>query len=104
MHYNVIDECILDLEIRNVKQLTIRGVADELHHQIKIKAEQNNMSINRYVLAIIKTQVGYSDPGLLHQAEYDDLDYLAGTWSQEEYEKFRELLLEQRTIDLEMWQ
>jgi Antitoxin FitA-like, ribbon-helix-helix len=87
-----------------VKQLTIRGVADELHNEIKIKADQHNMSINRYVLALIKKHVGFSDSGLLHGSEYHDLDYLAGTWSQEAYQEFRELLREQRPIDLEMWQ
>ncbi len=87
-----------------MKQLTIRGVTNELHHKIKIKADQHNLSINRYVLAIIKKQVGFSDPGVLHDAEFDDLDYLAGTWSKQEFQEFQELLQGQRVIDPELWQ
>lgn len=87
-----------------MKQLTIRGVTDELHYKLKIKADQHNLSINRYVLTIIKKQVGFSDHGLLNDAEFDDLDYLAGTWSQEQYQEFQNLLQGQRTIDPDLWQ
>ena len=87
-----------------MKQLTIRGVADELHHEIRIRADQQNMSINRYILSIIKKQVGFSNYEELHDTEFDDLDYLAGTWSQEEYQEFIDLLQGQRKIDPELWQ
>ena len=87
-----------------MKQLTIRGVADELHHEIRIRADQQNMSINRYILSIIKKQVGFLNYEELHDTEFDDLDYLAGTWSQEEYQEFKELLHGQRSIDPQLWQ
>lgn len=87
-----------------MKQLTIRGVADELHHELRNRADQNNMSINRYVLSILKERVGLSNHGSLHDIEFDDLDCLAGTWTQDEYQEFREMLQGQRTIDTELWQ
>jgi hypothetical protein len=87
-----------------MKQLTIRGVADDLHRELRIKADQNNMSINRYVLTIIKEAVGFTKHGTLHDVEFNDLDNLAGTWSEEDFQEFKELLDGQRTIDPELWQ
>ncbi|MDX1417812.1 MAG: toxin-antitoxin system HicB family antitoxin [Candidatus Promineifilaceae bacterium] len=87
-----------------MKQLTIRGVAEELHHEIRIRAEQHNMSINRYILTIIKKQVGFSNYGELQDVEFDDLDYLAATWSQEEYQEFIDQIQGQQQIDSELWQ
>ena len=74
-----------------MKQLTIRGVTDELHHELRIKADQNNMSINRYVLTIIKESVGFAKRGTLQDVEFNDLDELAGSWSKEEYQEFKDV-------------
>jgi len=87
-----------------VKQLTIRGVTEELHHKIKFKADQQNLSINRYVLTILKESVGFAEQGIALDAEYNDLDYLAGTWTQEDYHDFKDLIDEQREIDPDLWQ
>ncbi len=87
-----------------MKQLTIRGVSEELHRKLRSGADQHDVSVNRYVLAIIKKQLGYSDHGALPEAEYDDLDYLAGTWSQQQYQELRDFLQVQRTIDADLWQ
>ena len=34
---------------------------------------------------------------------YHDLDHLAGTWTKEEAAAFDKLIVEQRTIDPELW-
>ena len=65
-----------------MKQLTIRGVDDELHYALRSRADQHGMSINRYVLSVIKESVGLANGGILRDAEFDDLDNLAGTWTQ----------------------
>jgi hypothetical protein len=36
--------------------------------------------------------------------EFNDLDHLAGTWTQEVYEEFQEHLTLQRDIDKVLWQ
>ena len=87
-----------------MKQLTIRGVDDELHHALRNNAAQHGMSINRYVLSLIKESLGFTNGGLLRDAEFDDLDSLAGTWTQQDYEEFKGLLQAQRSIDSELWQ
>ena len=86
-----------------MKQLTIRGVDEKLHQRLRNKARQQGMSINRYVLHLIKESVGLANGGLLQEQEFDDLDELAGTWSQAEFEEFEANLNEQRQIDEGMW-
>lgn len=87
-----------------MKQLTIRGVDDELHYALRSRADQHGMSINRYVLTVIKESVGLTNGGVLRDAEFDDLDNLAGTWTQEDYDEFKGQLQTQRSIDTELWQ
>ncbi|MCP4416967.1 MAG: antitoxin [Chloroflexi bacterium] len=86
-----------------MKQLTIRGVDEKLHRTIRSKANQQGMSINRYLLHLIKEAVGLANGGLLRKQEFDDLDDLAGTWTEEDFEEFEAILKEQRQIDEEIW-
>ncbi len=87
-----------------MKQLTIRGVDKELHHALRRRADQHGMSINRYVLSVIRESVGLANGGVLRDSEFDDLDDLAGTWTQQDYEEFKGQLQAQRSIDTELWQ
>ena len=48
--------------------------------------------------------LAFTKRGELHDVEFNDLDDLSGTWSQEDYREFKELLDGQRTIDPELWQ
>jgi len=85
-----------------MKQLTIRGVDEKLHKTLQNKANQQGVSMNRYVLYLIKESVGLAARSLPEQ-EFDDLDNLAGTWTEAEYAEFVTNLDEQRQIDEEMW-
>lgn len=85
-----------------MKQLTIRGVDEKLHQTLQNKADQQGLSMNRYVLYLIKESVGMAASSLPAQ-EFDDLDALAGTWSEAEYAEFANNLEAQRQIDTEMW-
>jgi plasmid stability protein len=86
-----------------MKQLTIRGVDDKLHHALRSRAEQEGLSVNRYVLALLKESLGLASGRALEDVEYDDLDHLIGSWTQEAYEEFSDLLQDQRQIDPELW-
>ena len=86
-----------------MKQLTIRGVNEQLHQALRREADQQGMSINRYVLGLLKESLGLGHGDNLGEVEFDDLDNLAGTWTQEAYEQFAEQLQMQRPIDSEMW-
>ena len=85
-----------------MKQLTIRGVDEKLHKTLQNKADQHGVSMNRYVLHLIKESVGLAASSL-PEPEFDDLDDLAGTWTEAEYAEFTSSLAGQRQIDAEMW-
>jgi hypothetical protein len=83
-------------------QLTVRDVDDELHAHLKHQAQKADMSVNRYVLRMLRESAGL---GATHDRDvrYHDLDHLAGTWRAADWEEFTAHLDEQRGIDAEMW-
>ena len=87
-----------------MKQLTIRGVDDRLHQELRTRAAQRGMSVNRYVLGVLKDAVGLGNNSALRDVEFDDLDHLAGTWTRQDYEEFSDQFENQRVIDAELWQ
>ena len=84
-------------------QLTIRGVGEELHRAIKEHAKRRGLSINRYVLSVIRESVGLGSGKKDLEMEFHDLDHLAGTWSQQAYDEFLRDLESQREIDRGLW-
>ncbi|GIV69498.1 FitA-like ribbon-helix-helix domain-containing protein [Caldilinea sp.] len=81
-------------------QLTIRGVDERLHKALKEKAEEQGISVNRLALDALRQSVGLVDS----QRRHHDLDHLAGTWTEEEYEEFQKALELQRRIEPELWE
>ena len=86
-----------------MKQLTIRGVGIDLHQAIKTAAEKRGLSINRYVLYTLREAVGLGYGGSEQDVSFDDLDHLAGTWTQDELEEFERHLDNQRKIESDLW-
>lgn len=83
-----------------MKQLTVRNVDEDLHSSLKRAAQQHGISVNRYILHVLKQAVGLSkdqQPGIWH-----DLDHLAGTWTLEQARELGLCLNEQRDIDERM--
>jgi hypothetical protein len=78
---------------------TIRGIPHEVMALLKEKAKENGISINLLILNLIDQRIGYG--GQL--TPYNDLDYLAGTWSEEEAAKFGKNIRCFETIDKELW-
>jgi plasmid stability protein len=83
-------------------QLTVRGIDETLHQEIKIHAKERGLSVNRYVVELLREATGQIEPSG-EIVVYHDLDHLAGTWSAEEADAFEQLLLEQRQVDEELW-
>ena len=86
-----------------MKQLTVRDVEDELHTALKREAQHRGTSVNRCVLALLRQSVGLDKQEAEANRTYDDLDHLAGTWSEEEAAAFERHLKDQRRIDEELW-
>jgi hypothetical protein len=84
-------------------QLTIRGVDGNLQQILKHEAERRGQSVNRYVLSLLQEAAGVLKEGSRVPPEFRDLDHLAGTWTQQDFEEFEEQLALQRSIDEELW-
>jgi hypothetical protein len=86
-----------------MKQLTVRGVNDDLHNALKEEADRRGTSMNRVVLSLLKEAMGVSNGNGRYQSIFNDLDHLAGTWSAEEAKMIEQELNHQRTIDEDLW-
>ena len=86
-----------------MKQLTVRGIEDGLHRALKHEAKRKGVSINSYVLSLLKDTIGFINPNGQKKQVFSDLDHLAGTWSREEADEFDRALKEQRQIDGGLW-
>lgn len=84
-------------------QLTVRGVDEQLLNSLKKTAIERGVSVNRLVLEALRQMTGLASDGQAVQRHHD-LDYLAGTWTAEEYANFQAALDQQRQIDTELWQ
>lgn len=79
-----------------MKQLTIRRIDSQLHHNLKAEAERRGLSINRHVLSILRGALSNGNGSQRAPVQYHDLDYLAGTWTKSDFEEFERQLAAQR--------
>jgi len=77
------------------KQLTIRGVSDEVGQRLEGLSRARGQSLNTTVLSILEAAVGV-DERRQRLERYT-------TWTQEDLEEFNEALAPQRTIDDALW-
>jgi len=84
-----------------MRTITLRNIHPDLRHFIEIKSREEGLSLNKAVLRILEEVAGLGR-SLAQPARYDDLDYLAGTWTAEEADAFDTALAEQRQIDREL--
>ncbi len=84
-----------------MKTVTIRGIDSDLDRVIKSRAEQNNLSVNQWILQALKKITGTGKEPVFK--EYHDLDALAGGWSREETEAFRKHTRMFEKIDRDVW-
>ncbi|MBI5752052.1 MAG: antitoxin [Hydrogenophilales bacterium] len=66
--------------------MIIRGLDDQALARLKNQAEQEGSSLNSLVLRLLQGTGTSIQPGALKK--FDDLDALAGTWSDEEAQAF----------------
>ena len=82
--------------------ITIRGITTDLDREIKKRASEGHLSINEWLLRLLKQAVGLEKKPLF--PEHHDLDNLAGEWSEEEAEEFMQRLACFEKIDQDQWQ
>ena len=86
-----------------MKRLTIRGVNDQLHGALREAAAKERLSVNRYVLRLLGERLGLLPEVGEVDASFDDLDHLAGTWTNEEGGTFLREVGQQRETDTGPW-
>jgi len=62
--------------------ITIRGIDEETSRVLKEKAKREGTSVNAVLLKLIKEALGLEKRR--RTITYDDLDHLAGGWSEED--------------------
>ena len=86
-----------------MKQLTIRGIPEEVEKVIEREAKRKRKSKNKIVVSLLEQATGVK-PGKSYGVElYHDLDHLSGVWSVKEAERFEKHLVKQRKIDEDLW-
>lgn len=78
------------------RQLTVRGVPEEVGSRLEALAKARQQSINSTVLEILTAAVGFDE-------RRRRLERFA-TWTQEDLEEFNEILGEQRRVDSKLWE
>jgi hypothetical protein len=81
--------------------ITVRNLPPAVAKAVKEKARKEKLSLNKAIVKLLEEATGAEkgDKKVVHH----DLDHLAGTWSEAEYQEFMAALREQRQIDPEMW-
>ncbi len=77
------------------RQLTIRGVSDEVGRRLESLSRARGQSLNATVLEILESALGV-DERRRRLARY-------ATWTQEDLEELNEALAAQRTINDPLW-
>ena len=81
-----------------MKQITIRGIPDEVKKTVQKEAERKGVSLNKAIISLLERAGG---PKVQEKKRvlYHDLDHLAGLWSREEAASFEKTLKAQRKND-----
>jgi len=78
-------------------QYTIRGVPDDVDRTLRLRAKDEDKSLNELVLDVLARAAGVGNG----QKVYTDLDHLIGTWVHDP--EFDAAIAEQDQIDEELW-
>jgi len=86
-----------------LKQLTIRGLGDDLTRAIRRLANRDGTSLNRAAVKLLRRGAGL-DRGRGRDTVGSSLDHLIGTWSDEQAHEVEQALRHFETIDEAMWE
>ena len=86
-----------------MKQLTIRGLGDELARAIRRLANRDGTSLNRAAVKLLRRGAGL-DRGQGRDTVGASLDHLIGSWSDERAQEIEQALRHFETIDEDMWE
>ena len=85
-----------------MKILTIRGIDEKLAAQIKDAAQKQSLSVNQYIVNLLKQNFGQMKEKKFTKRHHD-LDSLVGKWDKKEYQAIKNEIEAQRRIDKDLW-
>ena len=85
-----------------MKNFTVRGVDHALDEKLREKAHESGMSINQFVISVLKERLGLKNEKRF-TAVHSDLDHLFGKWSEEEFQRIQGKIDSERAVDPELW-
>ena len=86
-----------------MKTMTIRGLEPFLIKKMKELAQQENKSLNQFVVETLMLRMGMKKEKKF-TAVYHDLDHLFGKWSEKEFNRIQGKIDSERRIDKELWE
>ncbi|MCL4321656.1 MAG: hypothetical protein M0016_03980 [Deltaproteobacteria bacterium] len=86
-----------------MRQLTIRGIPEEIEAIVKKEAEEKGISLNKAFISLVVKAAGISKEKKKKETIYHDLDSLSGLWTEDEAKIFEKNLASNRKIDKELW-
>ncbi len=81
--------------------MTIRGLDDLTIKALKERAKQEGTSINAALVKLLQEELGFKKKK--RTVVYNDLDHLAGTWSDKDYKAFQKKTEDFEKIDAAIW-
>ncbi len=84
-----------------MKTITVRGIDPGLDRVIKSRAKQNSLSVNQWILQMLKKVTGTGKQPIFKK--HHDLDVLAGGWSKEDVRAFQKNTQLFEKIDEDLW-
>jgi len=86
-----------------LKQITIRGISDDITKIIEKEAKEKHLSLNKALISLLEKATGIKGKNLARKTIYRDLDHLCGIWTKKGTKKFDKSLDMQRRIDKDLW-
>jgi plasmid stability protein len=81
--------------------MTIRGLDDVTINALKQKAKKEGSSVNAALVKLLQEALGVTKKK--RTVIYNDLDHLAGTWSDKDYKEFLQATADFAKIDENLW-
>ena len=82
-----------------MRQITVRGIPEELEREIQSRARAHGESLNKSVIRLLKQAVGLDRP----EKKKRDLSALSGKWGSAETAQFESNVRIFDAIDEDLW-
>ncbi len=81
--------------------MTLRGIDDRIAEALKEKATSEGISVNALTLKLLRETLGIEKKKRV--VTHNDLDHLAGTWSEQDAVEFEQVTAVFEKVDEDMW-